>query len=96
MPGYTLAIGIALALFAGMGIWSYAYRLGLKRGRAIAVPFRLVDELLDHRISCLGQEPALARVEIGTLLGLEEWRAHGVAPQSSTSDHDLATAHVYH
>ncbi len=96
MPWYALAIGLALALLGGMGVWSCAYRLGLKKGRAVAVPFRLVDELLDHRISCLGQDPAFARLEIGTLLGLEEWRSHVTLSEPAAREHDLAAAHVYH
>jgi len=96
MPWYTLALSVALFLLIGMGIWSCAYRHGLKRGRLTAVPFRLVDELLDHRISCLGQEPARARLEIGTLLGIEEWRGQSTGEKLPTAEHDRADAHVYH
>ena len=96
MPWYTLAICVVLSLLSGMGVWSCAYRSGLKRGRAVAVPFSLIDELLDHRISCLGQDPALARLEIGTLLGIEEGRSQLSNDEPTTSEHDLAAAHVYH
>jgi hypothetical protein len=96
MPWYTLALVVASSLLIGMGIWSCAYRFGLKRGRSAAVPFRLVDELLDHRITCLGQDPALARLEIGTLLGIEEWRAQRPREELTPDEHDLANAHVYH
>jgi hypothetical protein len=96
MPWQTLAIGVALSLLGGMGIWSCAYRVGLKRGRTRAVPFRLIDELLDHRISCLGQEPALARVEINTLLGIDEWQAQISTDEPTPSEPDLAAAHIYH
>lgn len=96
MPWYTLALGVAFSLLIGMGIWSCAYRVGLKRGRSAAIPFRLVDELLDHRIACLGQDPALARLEIGTLLGIEEWRAQHAHEELARNEHDLTDAHVYH
>jgi len=79
-----------------MGIWSCAYRIGLKRGRTGAVPFRLIDELLDHRISCLGQEAALARVEINTLLGIDEWQSQLSTDEPALHERDIAAAHVYH
>ncbi|GEM_PF-6784137 len=96
MPWYTLAVCVALSLLGGMGIWSCAYRMGLKRGRTVAVPFRFIDELLDHRISCLGQDPAVARVEICTLLGVDESQSPIVPDEPAASEHDLASAHVYH
>lgn len=96
MAWYTLVIGAALFLLGGMGIWSCAYRMGLKRGRTVAVPFRFIDELLDHRISCLGQDPALARVEICTLLGIDESQSQIVPNEPTTREHELAAAHVYH
>jgi len=39
------------------------------------VPFRLIDELLDHKIHCCRQEPSTARFELETLLGLEAWES---------------------
>ena len=96
MLWYTLGVGVVLSLLAGMGIWSWAYRSGLKKGRTVAVPFRLIDELLDHRISCLGQDPALARVEICTLLGIDEGQSQLDTEEPATSGHDLPAAHVYH
>lgn len=96
MPWDALAIGVALSLLSGIGIWSCAYRVGLRRGRAVAVPFRLVDEMLDHRISCLGQDPALARVEIGNLLGIDEWQSQVSKEELPPSERDIAAAHVYH
>ena len=96
MPWDALAIGVALSLLSGMGIWSCAYRCGLRRGRSVAVPFRLVDELLDHRISCRGQDPALARIEIGNLLGIDEWQSQISKDESTSREHDIAAAHVYH
>jgi hypothetical protein len=96
MLWYTLGVGVALSLLVGMGIWSWAYRSGLKKGRTVAVPFRLIDELLDHRIDCLRQDPALARVEICTLLGIDEGQSQLDTEEPATSGHDLTTAHVYH
>ena len=96
MPWYTLAVGVAFSLLVGMGVWSWAYRSGLKRGRTVAVPFRLIDDLLDHRIACLGQDPSLARVEICTLLGIDEWQSTIPTDEPPTREHDLAAAHVYH
>jgi hypothetical protein len=75
MPWQTLVLGGVLCALAGLGIWRYAYRLGFKHGRSTLVPFHLVDELLDHKITCLGQDPAAARVEVGTCLGIEEWES---------------------
>lgn len=80
-----LLIGIILCCgAAGMGIWRYAYQLGLKHGQATSIPFRLIDELLDHKIHCLGQDPALARVELETCLNVETWEAQSLVQ------------HVYH
>jgi hypothetical protein len=79
-----------------MGIWSVAYRSGLKRGRTSAVPFPLIDELLDHRIGCLEQDPALARVEICTLLGIDEGQSQLDTEAPAVGNHDLTAAHVYH
>jgi hypothetical protein len=76
---WHLLIGIILLCgIAGVGIWSYAYRLGLKHGQATSVPFRVIDELLDHKIHCLGQDPALARVELETCLNVETWEAQSL------------------
>ena len=66
--GITLLCGVV-----GVVIWSYAYRLGLKHGQATKVPFRVIDELLDHKIHCLGQDPAFARVEVETSLHVASW-----------------------
>ena len=96
MPWETLAIGVVLFLLGGMGIWSCAYRRGLRKGRTVAVPFRLIDELLDHRISCLGQDPALARVELGNLLGIDEWRSQISTDEQTSNGRDIASPHVYH
>jgi hypothetical protein len=71
---WGLFIGIILLCgVVGIGIWSYAYRLGLKHGQATGVPFRVIDELLDHKIHCLGQDPAFARIELETSLHLASW-----------------------
>jgi hypothetical protein len=76
---WHLLIGIIfLCATAGVGIWSYAYRLGLKHGQATRVPFRVIDELLDHKIHCLSQDPALARVELETCLNVEAWEAQSL------------------
>jgi hypothetical protein len=68
----SLILGAVGCGLAGIGIWGYAYRLGFKHGRSAQVPFPLIDELLDHRISCLGQDPARARVAVETSLSAEE------------------------
>jgi hypothetical protein len=71
---WHLLIGIMfLCGVLGIGIWSYAYRLGLKHGQATKVPFRVIDELLDHKIHCLGQDPAFARIELETSLHVASW-----------------------
>jgi hypothetical protein len=76
---WHLLIGIILLCgIAGVGIWSYAYRLGLKHGQATSVPFRVIDELLDHKIHCLSQDPALARIELETCLNVEAWEAQSL------------------
>jgi hypothetical protein len=76
---WHLLIGITLLCgIGGIGLWSYAYRLGLKQGQATSVPFRVIDELLDHKIHCLGQDPALARVELETCLNLETWESQSL------------------
>jgi hypothetical protein len=75
MQWHVLIGSMLLCGIVGIGIWSYAYRLGLKHGQATTVPFRVIDELLDHKIHCLGQNPALARVELETTLNIESWEA---------------------
>jgi hypothetical protein len=72
---YAQIIFLGVSVLIGVGIWGYAYRLGLRHGRAMSVPFRLIDELLDHKIHCCGQEPSTARLELETLLGLEAWES---------------------
>ena len=96
MPWYTLAAGAALALLIGTSIWIYAYRLGLKRGRSLAVQFRLVDELLDHRIGCCGQDPATARIAVGTLLGIAEWEAQEPMTGRGQERREQTPSYVYH
>jgi hypothetical protein len=96
MQWYILAVGAALALLTGIGIWAYAYRLGLKRGRSLALPFQLVDELLDHRIGCCGQEPATARIAVGTLLGISEWEALGQREERGQGQREHISSYVYH
>jgi hypothetical protein len=96
MQWYTLAVGAALALLIGTSIWLYAYRLGLKRGRSLAVPFRLVDELLDHRIGCCGQDPATARIAVGTLLGITEWEAQDQREERGQERREHTPSYVYH
>lgn len=96
MQWYILAVGAALALLTGIGIWAYAYRLGLKRGRSLALPFQLVDELLDHRIGCCGQEPATARIAVGTLLGITEWEAPEQREERGQKQHEHTSSYVYH
>jgi hypothetical protein len=78
MQWHMLFIVLALCSLVGMGIWGYAYRLGLRHGRSTNVPFRLIDELLDHKIHCLGEEPAVARVELETSLGIEAWESQSM------------------
>ena len=71
---WHLLIGITLLCgVMGVAIWSYAYRVGLRHGQATSVPFRVIDELLDHKIHCLGHDPALARIELETSLNIEAW-----------------------
>ena len=96
MQWYALVACAALSLLIGMGIWTYAYRLGLKRGRSLSVSFRLVDELLDHRIGCCGQDPATARIAVGTLLGIAEWEAQGQTTESKQESREHTPSYVYH
>jgi hypothetical protein len=95
---YTQIVLLGVGVFIGVGIWAYAYRLGLRHGQAMNVPFRLIDELLDHKIHCCGQEPSTARLELETLLGLEAWESqpllrHAVRtvrrPQNETANAGL-------
>jgi hypothetical protein len=69
---YTLVSGVVLCGLIGAGVWKHAYRLGVKHGRSMLVPYPLIDELIEHRISCLGQDPTTAQVEVEMSLGLEE------------------------
>lgn len=75
---YTLIVFISIGLLIATGIWTYAYRLGLRHGRSTSVPFRLIDELLDHKIHCRGQDPSMARVELETSLGIEAWESQSL------------------
>lgn len=76
---WYLLIGITLLCgVMGVAIWSYAYRLGVKHGQATRVPFRVIDELLDHKIHCLRQDPAFARVELETSLNIETWESQSL------------------
>ncbi|MGE0821106.1 MAG: hypothetical protein AB7G75_23475 [Candidatus Binatia bacterium] len=95
MPWLTLTLGLAFLLCVGIGIWRHAYRLGFKHGSTGAVPFHLVDELLDHRIQCRQQDPATARIEVGTLLGIHEWQTTPLRNQLTTNEHDIPLSHVY-
>ena len=96
MQWHALVACVALSLLIGMGIGTYAYRLGLKRGRSLSVPFRLVDELLDHRIGCCGQDPATARIAVGTLLGIAEWEAQGQTMESEQEHRERTPSYIYH
>ena len=78
---YTQIVTISMSVLIGIGIWGYAYRLGVRHGRATSVPFRLIDELLDHKIHCCGQEPSTARLELETVLGLEAWESQPLLQQ---------------
>ena len=75
---YTLIVLTTIGLFIAAGIWGYAYRLGVRHGRSTSVPFRLIDELLDHKIHCCGQEPSTARLELETALGIEAWESQSL------------------
>lgn len=75
---YSLIVLTSIGLCIAVGIWSYAYRLGLRHGRSTSVPFRLIDELLDHKIHCCGQDPASARVELENTLGIEAWESQSL------------------
>jgi len=72
MAWYILTVCGALCSLTGIVVWQYAYSLGVKHGRASLVPFPLVDELIEHRIACLGHDPTKAQIEVETSLGLEE------------------------
>jgi len=72
MPWYTLILCLVSCSLTAAVVWQYAYRLGLQHGRSMLVPFPLIDELIEHRVSCLGHDPTTAQVEVETSLGLEE------------------------
>lgn len=78
MYTYTLIILTIIGFFIAAGVWSYAYRLGVRHGRSTNVPFRLIDELLDHKIHCCRQDPATARIELETALGIEDWESQSL------------------
>jgi hypothetical protein len=78
MQWYLLIGSMLLCGIVGIGIWSYAYRLGVKHGQATSVPFCVIDELLDHKIHCLGQDPAFARVELETSLHIASWESQSL------------------
>lgn len=68
----ALFIGMSLSSLTGVAVWRYAYQLGMKHGRTDRVPFPVVDELIDHRIFCLKQDPSIARMEVESTLGVEQ------------------------
>jgi hypothetical protein len=72
MIWYALILCLTIYILTAVAIWKYAYQRGFKDGQSSRVPFPLIDELLDHRISCLGQNPSRARFEVSTSLGVEE------------------------
>lgn len=82
---YTLIVLISAGLVVTVGVWTYAYRLGLRHGRSTSVPFRLIDDLLDHKIHCCGQDPSTARVELETSLGIEAWESQSLLQQTLQS-----------
>ena len=57
----------------------------------MSVPFRLLDELLDHKIYCLGQEPSAARFELERFLGIEAWESQSLVQHAV---HSARHAHV--
>ena len=76
-----ILIGV-LGVLLGVGIWRYAYRLGVRHGRAMSVPFRLIDELLDHKIYCRGQDHSAARFELERFLGIEAWESQSLVQRA--------------
>ncbi|HKA55761.1 MAG TPA: hypothetical protein VKJ47_19085 [Candidatus Binatia bacterium] len=68
----TVLSGVILCGLIGAGLWKHAYRLGVKHGRAMLLPFPLIDELIEHRINCLGQDPTKAQIEVENSFGLAE------------------------
>ena len=68
----TLLIRMSLSSLTGVAVWRYAYQLGVRHGRTDRVPFPVVDELIDHRIFCLKQDPSVARMEVESTLGFEQ------------------------
>lgn len=75
MHGYTLIFFGFVCLLVGLGVCAYIYRLGVRHGRTTMAPFPLYDELLNHRIACLGQDPHRARIEVETTLSAAGWEA---------------------
>ena len=68
----TVLSGVVLCGVIGAALWKHAYRLGVKHGRAMPIPFPLIDELIEHRINCLGQDPTKAQIEVENSFGLAE------------------------
>jgi hypothetical protein len=75
MQGYTLIFFGIVCFLIGLGVCACVYHLGVRHGRSTVVPFPLYDELLDHRIDCLGQDPCKARIEVETTLDAAGWEA---------------------
>jgi hypothetical protein len=53
-----------------------AHRAGRRTGGRKTMPWRPIFQLVDHRIHCLGHEPARVQAELGALLALPPvaWR----------------------
>ena len=92
---WHVLIGIMLLCgVMGIGIWSYAYRLGVKHGQATRVPFRVIDELLDHKIHCCGHDPAFARIELESSLNIASWESQSLTQhvfQARRNQKDVVT-----
>ncbi|MBI3246681.1 MAG: hypothetical protein HYZ50_09260 [Deltaproteobacteria bacterium] len=72
---YTLIFSGLVGALVGAAICAGVYRLGVRHGRAHTAPFPLYEELLDHRIDCLGQDPLQARIEVENTLAETDWAA---------------------
>jgi hypothetical protein len=61
---------IGLTAAACPGVALRAYWAGRRTSGRKTMPWRPIFQLVDHRVHCLGHEPAKVRAELGALLPL--------------------------
>jgi hypothetical protein len=63
-----IIVGVAVA--ASPWVALRAYRAGRRTGGRKTMPWRPIFQLVDHRMHCLGHEPARVQAELGARLEL--------------------------